>query len=220
LVGDGDFFLKRPTPLSFSLSKVGVGDFAWPSNNNKTNIDSHTDTDTRRRRRRNLGAREDENEENEEEENEENEAASLAMNRAHFSLWCVTSAPLIAGADLRTLAPQLLGVLTNFAAVAVNQGFLFATQLADSSSDKVVGSQGDDDDGGDMDQNSDGGGGSNNSSGSSSNAGDALGFVNGSSVSQAGLPEDTDLWVKPLPGNQAVSSVSQAVSLLSFCLLR
>jgi hypothetical protein len=207
LVGVGDFLLTRPTPLSLFFSKVGVGDFAWPSSNTTTTT---IDTDNDTRRNNNLEAREDV----ENEDKEENEALSLAMNRAHFSLWCVTSAPLIAGADLRTLAPQLLGVLTNPAAVAVNQGYLLVPTLptlADSSSDDDDNDDDDEtDDGQDEKSSSSIHNNSNSGGGSSggSNAGDALGFANGSSVSPAGLPEDADLWVKPLPGNQVVSESS------------
>ena len=42
-------------------------------------------------------------------------------DRAHFSMWCMLAAPLIAGNDLRTMAPETLEILTNREAIAVNQ---------------------------------------------------------------------------------------------------
>ena len=45
------------------------------------------------------------------------------MNQAHFSLWCITSAPLIAGNDVRSASAGLTAILTNPEAIAVNQQF-------------------------------------------------------------------------------------------------
>ena len=50
-------------------------------------------------------------------------AASLQMNQAHFALWAVTSAPLIIGFDLRTPVPQLVALVSNAAALAVNDAY-------------------------------------------------------------------------------------------------
>jgi alpha-galactosidase len=41
--------------------------------------------------------------------------------RAHFSLWAILAAPLIAGNDLRDMAPEIRGILTNKEVIAVNQ---------------------------------------------------------------------------------------------------
>ena len=41
--------------------------------------------------------------------------------RAHFSLWCIVAAPLIAGNDLRNMSPATKDILTNPEAIAVNQ---------------------------------------------------------------------------------------------------
>jgi alpha-galactosidase len=41
--------------------------------------------------------------------------------RAHFSLWCLLDAPLIAGNDLRSMAPEIKDILTNKEVIAINQ---------------------------------------------------------------------------------------------------
>jgi len=41
--------------------------------------------------------------------------------RAHFSLWCIINAPLIAGNDLRIMAPEIKEILTNKEVIAINQ---------------------------------------------------------------------------------------------------
>ncbi len=41
--------------------------------------------------------------------------------RAHFSLWCILSAPLMAGNDLRDMAPEIRAILTNKEVIAVDQ---------------------------------------------------------------------------------------------------
>jgi len=41
--------------------------------------------------------------------------------RAHFSLWCILNAPLIAGNDLRSMSPEIKEILTNKEVIAVNQ---------------------------------------------------------------------------------------------------
>lgn len=45
-------------------------------------------------------------------------------NRAHFSLWCLLAAPLMAGNDLRNMRPEVLEILTNREVIAVNQDSL------------------------------------------------------------------------------------------------
>jgi alpha-galactosidase len=41
--------------------------------------------------------------------------------RAHFSLWCILAAPLMAGNDLRNMSPAIHDILTNKELIAVNQ---------------------------------------------------------------------------------------------------
>lgn len=41
--------------------------------------------------------------------------------RAHFSLWCILAAPLIAGNDVRTMRPEIRDILTNREAIAIDQ---------------------------------------------------------------------------------------------------
>ncbi len=41
--------------------------------------------------------------------------------RAHFSLWCLLSAPLMAGNDIRSMTPEITGILTNGEVIAVDQ---------------------------------------------------------------------------------------------------
>jgi len=44
--------------------------------------------------------------------------------RAHFSLWSILAAPLIAGNDLRSMSPEIKEILTNREVIAVNQDAL------------------------------------------------------------------------------------------------
>ena len=44
--------------------------------------------------------------------------------RAHFSLWCILAAPLIAGNDLRGMTPEIKEILTNKEVIAVDQDTL------------------------------------------------------------------------------------------------
>ncbi len=44
--------------------------------------------------------------------------------RAHFSLWAILAAPLIAGNDLRSMTPEILSILTNKEVIAVDQDVL------------------------------------------------------------------------------------------------
>jgi alpha-galactosidase len=46
---------------------------------------------------------------------------TLAENRAHFSLWCLLAAPLIAGNDLAAMTPEIHAILTNAEVIAVDQ---------------------------------------------------------------------------------------------------
>ena len=48
-------------------------------------------------------------------------AMSLNEDRAHFSIWAMLAAPLIAGNDLREMTPETTEILTNEEVIAVNQ---------------------------------------------------------------------------------------------------
>jgi alpha-galactosidase len=50
-----------------------------------------------------------------------NSGLSVPESRAHFSMWAVLAAPLMAGNDLRNMKPEIRGILTNRDAIAVNQ---------------------------------------------------------------------------------------------------
>src|SRR5512138_238992 len=50
-----------------------------------------------------------------------NGGLTLAENRAHFSLWCLMAAPLMAGNDLPAMKPEVREILTNPEAIAVDQ---------------------------------------------------------------------------------------------------
>jgi len=49
---------------------------------------------------------------------------SYAEDKAHFSLWCMLAAPLIAGNDLRKMSDQTKSILTNKEVIAVDQDSL------------------------------------------------------------------------------------------------
>jgi alpha-galactosidase len=46
---------------------------------------------------------------------------TFAESRAHFSLWCILAAPLIAGNDVRHVTPEILAVLTDKEVIAIDQ---------------------------------------------------------------------------------------------------
>ncbi len=46
---------------------------------------------------------------------------TAAEDRAHFSMWCMLAAPLMAGNDLRAMSPETRAILTNPGAIAINQ---------------------------------------------------------------------------------------------------
>ena len=54
---------------------------------------------------------------------------SLDMNRLHFSLWAITSAPLILGMHPESMTDELIAVVTNKEAIAINQ--LYAGSAGD-----------------------------------------------------------------------------------------
>jgi alpha-galactosidase len=53
-----------------------------------------------------------------------NGGMTISEYRAHFSLWCILAAPLIAGNDLRNMTPEIVEILTNREVIAVNQDSL------------------------------------------------------------------------------------------------
>jgi alpha-galactosidase len=50
-----------------------------------------------------------------------NPGLTLSESRAHFSLWSILAAPLMAGNDLRSMSPDVVEILTNREVIAVNQ---------------------------------------------------------------------------------------------------
>ena len=53
-----------------------------------------------------------------------NGGMSESEDRAHFSMWCMIAAPLIAGNDLRNMSPQTQAILSNPDVIAVDQDAL------------------------------------------------------------------------------------------------
>lgn len=49
---------------------------------------------------------------------------SVNEDRAHFTMWCMLAAPLIAGNDLSTMSKETIEILTNEAIISVNQDSL------------------------------------------------------------------------------------------------
>jgi alpha-galactosidase len=49
---------------------------------------------------------------------------TTSEDRAHFSMWCMLAAPLIAGNDLHTMSKETIDILTNKEAIAVDQDSL------------------------------------------------------------------------------------------------
>ena len=50
-----------------------------------------------------------------------NGALTFDENKSHFSLWCILSAPLMLGNDIRKASPEVLEILLNKEVIAVNQ---------------------------------------------------------------------------------------------------
>ena len=61
---------------------------------------------------------------------------SVAEDRAHFTMWCMLAAPLMAGNDLRNMPDETQRILTHPGAIAINQDSLgiqgFKYSAADS----------------------------------------------------------------------------------------
>ncbi len=50
-----------------------------------------------------------------------NKGLTLAESRAHFTLWCILAAPLMAGNDVRNMSDDIRDILTNKEVIAINQ---------------------------------------------------------------------------------------------------
>ncbi len=50
-----------------------------------------------------------------------NGVLNMNESRAHFSMWCILAAPLIAGNDIRSMTPETRDILTNAEAIAIDQ---------------------------------------------------------------------------------------------------
>ncbi|GHV43634.1 hypothetical protein FACS1894180_3290 [Bacteroidia bacterium] len=66
-----------------------------------------------------------------------NGALSPAENRAHFTMWAMLAAPLVAGNDLRTMDKETLEVLTNKDLIAINQDKLGVQALKWQAKDSL-----------------------------------------------------------------------------------
>jgi alpha-galactosidase len=53
-----------------------------------------------------------------------NGGMTVTEYRSHFSLWCILTAPLMAGNDLKNMSPEIKGILTNKEVIAVDQDSL------------------------------------------------------------------------------------------------
>jgi alpha-galactosidase len=58
---------------------------------------------------------------------------SFAEDKAHFSMWCMLAAPLVAGNDLRKMSEQTKSILTNKDVIAINQDGLGIAAYRNSS---------------------------------------------------------------------------------------
>jgi len=64
-----------------------------------------------------------------------NGGMTASEDRAHFSMWCMLAAPLIAGNDLKNMSPQTLATLTNADVIDINQDALGIQGLKYKSED-------------------------------------------------------------------------------------
>lgn len=58
-------------------------------------------------------------------------------DRAHFSMWCMLAAPLIAGNDLTSMSDETLAILTNAEAISIDQDALGIQGFKFSSKDSI-----------------------------------------------------------------------------------
>ena len=50
-----------------------------------------------------------------------NAGLTTTESRSHFTMWCMVASPLMAGNDLRTATPEIIEIMTDADAIAVNQ---------------------------------------------------------------------------------------------------
>ena len=62
---------------------------------------------------------------------------SLNEQRAHFTMWCMMSSPLIAGNDLRNMSNETLKILTNKELISINQDSLGISAFKFECTDSV-----------------------------------------------------------------------------------
>jgi alpha-galactosidase len=62
---------------------------------------------------------------------------AVNQDRAHFSMWAMLAAPLIAGNDLRKMSQQTIEILTNKGVIAVNQNELGIQAFKHSAQDSL-----------------------------------------------------------------------------------
>jgi alpha-galactosidase len=62
---------------------------------------------------------------------------SINEDRAHFSMWCMLAAPLLAGNDIRKMSKETLEILTNKEAISIDQDVLGIQGFKFASSDSV-----------------------------------------------------------------------------------
>lgn len=62
---------------------------------------------------------------------------SINEDRAHFSMWCMLAAPLIAGNDLRNMTKDVIDILTNKEVIAIDQDRLGIQGFKYSSNDSI-----------------------------------------------------------------------------------
>ncbi len=68
-----------------------------------------------------------------------NGGLTLTESKAHFSLWCILAAPLIAGNDIRSMSKDIRDILTNKEVIAVDQDSLGkeGTKVSDDGDHEV-----------------------------------------------------------------------------------
>ena len=62
---------------------------------------------------------------------------TVSEDRAHFSLWCMTAAPLFAGNDIRNMTGDTKNILTNIDAIAIDQDPLGIQGFRSSAQDSI-----------------------------------------------------------------------------------
>ncbi len=62
---------------------------------------------------------------------------TVSEDRAHFTLWCMQAAPLMAGNDIRKMSPQTRDILTNKEVIAIDQDALGIQGFVHSTKDSV-----------------------------------------------------------------------------------